>query len=91
MKEDPSKKRIKELENEVETLKLTIKNQKLSHLSMSASLSKLLQYLDDPNFNNSDWIRFLLTRIYYSYLFQREDEDYQKGAEYIKGIVKLYP
>jgi len=82
--------KLKELIDITESLEYEVKCQKFSILSVSASLSKLMSYLEDDHFDKGNWIRFLLTTLYHNFKF-KSDKDYLDGANYIKSKVELYP
>lgn len=89
---DPAlvKAKFKELIEITESLEYEVKCQKFSILSVSASLSKLMAHFEDDNFDKKEWIRFLLTTLYYNFKF-KFDKDYLEGSDYIKSKVELYP
>ena len=82
--------RIKQLEDQLVSAGQTIKEQKFLILEISGFLTKLTTYLHDPKFFSLHSIKFILTKLYFYFLFKKDDHDSQQAAAYIKEISGLY-
>lgn len=86
----PEEQKIKELEKVIEDLEKKIVEQENFISSISGSLCKLYNLLENPLYSTRDWLRWILTNCYYRFKFMPVQEGIAQDARYIRETVGLY-